>query len=72
MSGWGLLEPEDLDVLQEAFERVRARMQIERQSEEATQMARYLFDLYASGVVTVPELVRQTVEARTGQKARSG
>lgn len=67
MYGWGVLEPKDIEVLQMAFKEIRARTRLDRESAEAIELARYLFDLYASGVDTVPELVRKTIEARKGR-----
>lgn len=46
MGDWGQLEPTDLNVLQEAFNKALAETTIDRSSEEAREMARYLFKLY--------------------------
>ncbi len=58
------MEPKDLEILQEAFNRTRDALKIAKDGEESREMARYLFRLYASGVVTVAELVRQATDAR--------
>lgn len=64
MSEWSHLEPSDLAVLQDAFEKSRVALKIQHDSEASREMARYLFKLYAGGVVTVEELVSMAIAAK--------